>query len=206
MATSNIPINVGTGGAFVATYSVSEDAITKQIQRSVLSDSAGVEQSAIGTTAGAAVTTDVAGTIQQYLRGLAKAFVASVTFLAGKAVDSTNNGMAVSVLQRKTIKRAAGSVTTSGDLIAAVGGKMIKVFVYNLQCNTTATNVKLTDGSVGSQLTCLWNMTANMNIFGGYLSPPDYLFKTTAGNSLYANVSTTSTVQYEITYTDDDAT
>lgn len=205
MATSNIPINLGTGG-YVATYSISEDALTKQVQRSVLSDSAGVEQSAIGTTAGAAVTTDVNGTIQQYLRGLAKAFLASVTFLAGKAVDSTNNGMAVSVLQRKTIKRAAGSVTTSGDLIAAVGGKMLKVLGYTLQCNTTASNVKLTDGSAGAQKTCLWNMTANMNIIEGYISPPDYIFGTTAGNSLYANVSTTSTIQYAVTYFDDDAT
>lgn len=206
MATDKIVVSAGTG-TNVATNTISEDAVTKHIQRTILNDSSGVEQTAIGTVAGAAVVTDANGTIQQYLRGLVKLFVAKVAFVAGAAFDSGTEGQAVTVLQRKTLKRKAGSVNASGDntLITAVGGKMLKVFAYNLQGNGTV-NAKMTDGASGTQLSCLWNLAAGTNVFGGVMPPPDYLFATTAGNALILNLSSGVVVQYEITYTDDDAT
>ena len=207
MATGSIQINTGTSGTYVATNPITEDAITKQVSRTVLNSSAGVEQTAIaGVIADAAVTTDANGTIHQYLRGIAKAFLAYVTFLTGQGPDLTTNAQAVAIIQRKTLKRVAGSCTTSGNnsIIAAVGGKTIKVFSYCLQGNGTV-NAKFTDGAGGTQLSALWNLISGMNILPAAIQPPSYLFKTTAGNELTMNLSGTVVVQYEITYTDDDA-
>lgn len=47
MATSDFKITEGAG-INIATHAITEDAITKEIQRVNLSDSAGVEQTAIG--------------------------------------------------------------------------------------------------------------------------------------------------------------
>lgn len=69
MTTGNVAVTEGSGKN-AATYTFSEDAITKFLQRLVLSDSAGVEQNALGVTTGAKVITDANGTMQQYLRGL----------------------------------------------------------------------------------------------------------------------------------------
>jgi hypothetical protein len=207
MATDKLQINEGTSGKYVPVYTITEDAGTKYLGRVVLNSSAGVEQTAIaGVTTDAAVTTDASGTIHQYLRGIAKAFLAFVTFVTGQGSDLTTNAMAVSVIQKKTLKRVAGSCASSGDntLIAAVGGKCLKVFSYNLQFNGTV-NSKFTDGASGTQLSCLWNGTSGMNIMPAAMQPPNYLFKTSAGNALILNLSGAVTVQYEISYSDDDA-
>lgn len=205
MATSSIQINVGSSGTYIATNSISEDAITKQIQRFALNNSSGVEQTAIqGLVADAAVTTDASGTIHQYLRGLAKAFLAFVAFTSGTGPDAVN-ALDVAVMQRKTLKRVAGSVSGSGDntVIASVGGKCLKVFSYALQA-ATPVNVKFLDTAGGTQVSCLWNLSTNTIVPPVAVQPPFYLFKTTAGNLLDLNLSGAVAVQYEISYWDDD--
>src|SRR3990172_4931525 len=69
MATSKFSITEGSG-INIPTNTISEDAVTKHLQRVVVNDSSGVEQTALGITTGAKVITDANGTLQQYLRGL----------------------------------------------------------------------------------------------------------------------------------------
>lgn len=97
MTTSRIQVTEGSGKS-LATKSISEDAVTKEIQRVEINDEAGVAQNAIGITTGAAVITDADGTIQQYLRGLVKLFVtagsALVTAVVGGDIahDAADSG------------------------------------------------------------------------------------------------------------------
>lgn len=108
----------------------------------------------------------------------------------------------------KTIKRAVGNATTSGDntAIAAPGAsKVIKVISYALQGVGTV-NGKFTDGAGGTQLSMLWNFQARE---GAYAQPtviPQFHFKCTANTALILNCSSTAGMGYEITYWDDDAT
>ena len=136
---------------------------------------------------------------------MAKAFLANVTFLFGIGSDLSTNAMAVVPLQRKTLKRAVGSATTSGDntAIAAVGGKCLKVYAYALQGVGTVNN-KFTDGAAGTQLSMLWILQAREHTEPAAVAPPNYLFKTTAGNALILNCSSTAGCGFEISYWDDD--
>jgi hypothetical protein len=106
----------------------------------------------------------------------------------------------------KTLKTAVGVLAASGDntIIAAVGGKALKVFRYALQAVGTV-NAKLTDGTGGTQLSMLWNFQAREGVNTGVMQPPNYLFKTTAGNALIMNLSAAIGVGYEVQYWDDDA-
>ena len=206
MATSSIQVNVGSGGTYVATHPISEDAITKQLSRTVINSSAGAEQTAIaGLVSDAAVITDANGTIHQYLRGIAKAFLANLVFLTGVASDSTTTALSVASIQRKTLLRAVGNAATSGDntIVVAVGSKKIKVYSYALQGVGTV-NAKFTDGAAGTQLSMLWHFTANILATVSGCEPPNYLFATTAGNALILNCSGTAGVGYEVSYWADD--
>ena len=58
MATSSIPVTPGSGKN-VATYSVSEDAVTKEVQRVVASNSSGVEAGTLANPTYSAVTQNV---------------------------------------------------------------------------------------------------------------------------------------------------
>ncbi len=86
MATGNVNLTEGSG-KYAATYTISEDALTKFLQRITLNSSAGVEQDALGVTTGAKVITDANGTLQQYLRGLIYLLITggSALVTAGKA-------------------------------------------------------------------------------------------------------------------------
>jgi hypothetical protein len=70
----------------------------------------------IGVTTGVAVTTDSNGTIQQYLRGLAKAFLANVAFVSGRL--DVNLGAAPAVITEKADVVTAGTAAwTSGTAL-----------------------------------------------------------------------------------------
>jgi hypothetical protein len=114
MTTSKIAVTEGSGKN-LATNSISEDAVTKEVQRTVPNTSAGVEYSmntgnadagtqrvtlaadgatntVLGATTGAKVITDANGAIQQYLRGLVYLFITAggalvtATIAAGTAL------------------------------------------------------------------------------------------------------------------------
>jgi len=207
MATDKLQINEGTSGKYVGTYTITEDAATKHLSRAVLNDSAGVEQNAIGIKTAAAVTTDADGTVQQYLRGLAKQVLAFITFGYGFGADSATYALKTVAVEPKTLKRVAKNVAASGDntIVAAVGGKCIKVYTYALN-GTGTVNAKFTDGASGTQLSILWRLLANTAITPASVNPPSFLYKTTAGNALILNLSGAVGVEVEVSYWDDDGT
>lgn len=114
MTTSRIQVTEGSGKN-IATKSISEDAVTKEIQRVEINDEAGVAQTAIGVTTGAAVVTDANGTIQQYLRGLVKLLItagsALVTAAGDVAHDAADGG--------NPIKTGGKALTAEPTAVAA---------------------------------------------------------------------------------------
>lgn len=129
MTTSNIAVTPGSGKN-LATNSISEDAITKELQRIALNDSAGVEQDAIGVKTGAAVITDADGTIQQYLRGLVSLLItagsALVTATGNVANDSADSGNPVKAGGRaRSSEQTAMANNDRADLITDLVGKLI---------------------------------------------------------------------------------
>lgn len=102
----------------------------------------------------------------------------------------------------KTLKRAVFT-GVSGDVVAAVAGKRIKVYALDIQAAADASSVQLTDGNGGSALTFAWAFNNREGVSVSPIKPPAYLFATTAGTSLYCVV--TGTVKVEVSYWDDDS-
>lgn len=111
MATSKVAVTEGSGKN-LATHSLSEDAVTKEIQRININSSTGVEQDAIGITTGAAVITDANGTIQQYIRGLIKQWIASTLTFASQGYAA-----------RVSVTRPSDTTTYgAADVVGVTGG------------------------------------------------------------------------------------
>lgn len=102
----------------------------------------------------------------------------------------------------KTLKRAVFSAA-SGDVVAAVAGKRIKVYTYAIQAGADASTAQLTDGNGGTALTVNWSLNNREGVSSAVAKPPSYLFATTAGTSLYCVVA--GTISVEVSYWDDDA-
>lgn len=163
---------------------------------------------AIGATTGAKVITDANGTIQQYLRGLiyqsitAGAFLVTATIAAGSAlIGNVGHG--------KTIKTVSGTFTSDTDVVAAVGGKRIKVIAVSLfTFGTSATTVIWkSNGTGGTELSrdCLQSIASQVFGIKVALSCPSFLFATVSGEKLTADTNTGDTIHYTLTYFDDDA-
>lgn len=134
MTTSRIQVTEGSGKN-LATRSISEDAVTKEIQRVEINDEAGVAQNAIGVTTGAAVITDADGTIQQYLRGLVKLFITSgsalVTAIVGGNVahDAADSGNPIKTGVKALT--AEPTAVTANDRANAMGDTLGRQVVLN---------------------------------------------------------------------------
>lgn len=106
----------------------------------------------------------------------------------------------------KTLKTAAVALTATGTVVAAVTGKRIKVYRYAIQSRNDTMTVRFRDGGAGSAIGMEWLLNTREGVSSGAVDPPNFLFATTAGNSLDAIVSGTGTVWVEVQYFDDDAT
>lgn len=102
----------------------------------------------------------------------------------------------------KALKSKDFSLTTTGNAVAAVSGKRLKVFAYKLVCSAAIT-VNFRDGAT----TALEGGQAYAANGGAAESvpPPAWLFATTAGNGLDVVISGTGTAAGRISYWDDDA-
>lgn len=131
---------------------------------------------------------------------------AATSAIAGVAPDNALAAIAVAEIQRKTLKRAVINLGASGDntVIAAVASKVLKVYAYAIQSTGTVT-AKLTDGAAGASLSLNWTLQAREGAVSAVATPPNYLFKTTAGLALILNLSGAVTVGCEVSYWDDDA-
>lgn len=100
------------------------------------------------------------------------------------------------------LKRAVFA-SSSGDVVAAVSGKRIKVFAYAIQAGADGSTAQFTNGLAGDNLTVAWAFNNREGVCASPAKPPSYLFATSAGVSLYCVV--TGTIKVEVSYWDDDA-
>ncbi len=106
----------------------------------------------------------------------------------------------------KTLKRAVVTLNATGDVIAAVGAKRLKVYQYALQSRNDTMTVQFRDGAAGSFLGLRWGLNAREGASGAATDPARYLFATTAGQALQAVIGGAGNIDIEISYWDDDAT
>lgn len=95
------------------------------------------------------------------------------------------------------VKSAVIDLSATGDVVAAVAGKQIRVFAVVLVCDA-ALAVNFRDGA-STALEGAQAYAAN----GGRaecVNPPYHLFKTTAGNALALVISGTGNVRGRISY------
>lgn len=104
----------------------------------------------------------------------------------------------------KTLKRAIVALTETGNIVAAVTGKRLKVFSYAVQSRDDSMTVQFRDGAAGSVLSLRWTLNSREGATIGATTPPKFLFQTTAGNALQAVITGTGTIDIEVSYWDDD--
>lgn len=103
----------------------------------------------------------------------------------------------------KTLESAVVSLTATGTIVAAVSGKRIKAYAICLSVSA-ALSFNWRDGA-STNLTGLQPFGIN----GGYtmvVTPPEFIFGTTAGNSLDLVISGSGTIAGWVSYWTDDAT
>lgn len=121
----------------------------------------------------------------------------AVVLAAGSAaIGTTTDGGS-----GKTLKSAAFSLSVTGTVVSAVASKRLKVYAVKLFVSTALT-INFRDG-------------ASTNLEGGQLvptgfvetvKPPEFLFATTAGNSLDLVIVGVGTAAGRVSYWDSDAT
>jgi hypothetical protein len=117
------------------------------------------------------------------------------------AVDT--NGIIKVQGSDKVLKTIPFSISSTGTVISAVTSKIIKV--YAIKCIVSAAmSINFRDGS-STDIEGAMPIAAN----GGYVesvTPPSFILKTTAGNSLDLVITGTGTVSGRISYWDGDET
>lgn len=105
----------------------------------------------------------------------------------------------------KTLKRAVVSLSATGDVIAAVPTKLLKIYHYAIQARSDTSTVQFRDGAAGSFLGLRWGLNAREGASGAGVDAARFLFATTAGNALQAVITGGNPVDIEVSYWDDDA-
>lgn len=158
----------------------------------------------LGANSGAAVVTDVAGTIQQYLRGVI-AFFANWNESNRLKVNAQDvSGLMIENAVAVTVKRAALGFATSGDntLVSGVANKKIRVLsmmlisagTVNLYFRSNAAGTVIFGGSANKI-----NLVANTGFVLPY-NPHGWMEVTTDGHALVANLSAAIAVSGGMTY------
>lgn len=106
----------------------------------------------------------------------------------------------------KTLKRVIAALTVTGDVIAAVATKKLKVYAYAMQSRNASMTVQLRDGGSGSLVSLRWALGSAVLVVTSAITPDGFLFTTTAGNALQAVITGTGTIDIEVSYWDDDTT
>lgn len=112
--------------------------------------------------------------------------------------------MLVSEVQGPDLKCAVVALTSTGNVVAAVTGKKIRVYALEIQSSDAGMVTQLRDGTAGAFLTIPWELDAGIGLLRE-VNPPYFLFETTAGNALRAVLSGVGTVNISVYYWDEDA-
>ena len=137
---------------------------------------------------------------------------AKVNIIAGQAGVAAGVGASGATTQRvvladsygKTIKKAVVSLTASGNIVAAVASKSIRIFELAAQSRNDGMTLQVTDGSGGAALSLRWAFNTREGV-SRIINPPAWLAKTTDNTALYATITGTGTIDIEVSYWDDDA-
>lgn len=105
----------------------------------------------------------------------------------------------------KTLKRAVVALTATGDVIAAVTSKKLKIYAFEIQSRNDTMTVQFRDGASGSTLGLRWGLNTRELAISGVTNPPTFLFTTSAGTALQAVITGTGTIDIATSYWDDDA-
>lgn len=105
----------------------------------------------------------------------------------------------------KTQRRAVVSLAASGIVVAAVPGKMLKVYTFSLQSRSDNMTAQFTDGAGGTNLGHVWSFNAREGMVSPVSPPATFIFATSPGTALYAVLTGTGTVDVEVSYWADDA-
>ena len=166
----------------------------------------------VATAANQATQTTALSAIQTAVEALDNAVAGSelqvdVVTLPALPTGTNSIGTVVDGGAGKTLKSAAVSLAASGNVVAAVSGKLIKVYAYEIQSITDGMTVQLVDDNGGNLVTILWTLNAREGVMASSVNPPAFLFKNSAQNKpIYANLTGTGTVKVLCRYWDDDAT
>jgi hypothetical protein len=114
----------------------------------------------------------------------------------------------VEITHGKTIKSVTGSGNSTQTVVAAVGGKRIKVFAVELlTASVNVVTVTFKSGAGGTALRT-YPLQASTGAVTGLVAsvePPGWFFGTAAGDLLEIAFSAAETVTWNLSYFDDDA-
>ena len=123
---------------------------------------------------------------------------------------SVSNTVTTVITTGKTLKVTTGSTTADTDIISAVSSKRLKVFAYSFfTFGTSASTLLLkSNGTSGTEVWRLCLQSVSAQVMGANLatSVPSFLFATDAGEKLTLDVGNSDTINYSLSYWDDDAT
>ncbi len=120
----------------------------------------------------------------------------------GAAQLSASRGYSTPLLE-KSLKSAGFSLSSTGTVVTSVSGRRIKVYAVKLVASANM-NVNFRDGA-SANLEGAMALAANGG-FVEFVNPPNFLFTTSAGNSLDLVVSGAGIVAGRVSYWDDDNT
>jgi len=104
----------------------------------------------------------------------------------------------------KTYKSAVFNSSSSGNLVSAVSGKVIKLHAMVVQAQGTVT-VTLTNGNGGATIIAPFKLQDREGVVLPLASAPAFWAKTSTNTALYVNLSASVTVTITAIYSDDDA-
>lgn len=116
----------------------------------------------------------------------------------------TASDKVTTLMEDRTYDHATFDASASGDLVAAVAGKVIKVHAITIQAAGTVV-VNINDGSGGASL-AEWTFQAREGVVYSFAPYPAHWFQTSVNTALYVTLSAAVVVTSNVIYTDDDAT
>ena len=121
MATGSVQVTAGTG-TYIASNTISEDAVTKNVQRVVLNNSSGTEVTTLPVSLATAPTTPVTGTFWQATQPISGTVTANAgtnlntSLLATSAKQDTGNNSLSSIDGKITAVNTGAVVISSGTV------------------------------------------------------------------------------------------
>jgi len=112
-------------------------------------------------------------------------------------------GLVTTVMENRTYDHTTFDSNASGNIVAGVAGKVIKVHGLTIQAQGTVT-VNINNGAGGASL-AEWSFQAREGVVYAFTPYPAHWFQTSVATALYATLSAAIVVTMNVIYTDDDA-